>query len=95
MDRIPTLSAVFTKGTVVTAANASTINDGVALILMSEEKLLLGLKPLAFIKVMLMLLKNQSGTTSPAKAPKALDKAGMTVADVDFSNSTKLCCRWD
>jgi acetyl-CoA C-acetyltransferase len=88
MDRIPTLSAVFTKDGTVTAANASTINDGAAaLILMSEEKAIaLGLKPLAFIKSYADAAQEPKWfTTSPAKAlPKALDKAGMTVADVDF-----------
>ena len=52
LDRIPTLNAVFTKDGTVTAANASTINDGAAaMVLMSEVKALsLGLKPLAYIK---------------------------------------------
>jgi len=52
LDKIPTLNAVFTKDGTVTAANASTINDGAAaLVLMSEEKAkTLGLKPLAYIK---------------------------------------------
>lgn len=88
IDRIPTLNAVFTKDGTVTAANASTINDGAAaLILMSEEKANeLGLKPLAFIKSYADAAQEPKWfTTSPAKAlPKALDKVGMTVADVDF-----------
>jgi acetyl-CoA C-acetyltransferase len=88
IDRIPTLNAVFTKDGTVTAANASTINDGAAaLILMSEEKAIeLGLKPLAFIKSYADAAQEPKWfTTSPAKAlPKALDKVGMTVADVDF-----------
>jgi len=52
LDRIPSLNAVFTKDGTVTAANASTINDGAAaVVLMSEEKAnSLGLKPLAYIK---------------------------------------------
>jgi acetyl-CoA C-acetyltransferase len=88
IDRIPTLNAVFTKDGTVTAANASTINDGAAaLILMSEEKASeLGLKPLAFIKSYADAAQEPKWfTTSPAKAlPKALDKVGMTIADVDF-----------
>lgn len=88
IDRIPTLNAVFSKDGTVTAANASTINDGAAaLILMSEEKAqALGLKPLAYIKSYADAAQEPKWfTTSPAKAlPKALDKAGMTVSDVDF-----------
>jgi len=88
ISRIPTLNAVFSKDGTVTAANASTINDGAAaLILMSEEKAIaLGLKPLAFIKSYADAAQEPKWfTTSPAKAlPKALDKAGMSLADVDF-----------
>ena len=88
IDRIPTLNAVFTKDGTVTAANASTINDGAAaMILMSEEKALsLGLKPLAYIKSYADAAQEPKWfTTSPAKAlPKALDKIGMTASDVDF-----------
>jgi hypothetical protein len=60
---------------------------------MSEEKQeVLGLK-LVFIKVMQMLHKNLNGYYKSCKsASKALDKAGMTISDVDFSNLTKLCC---
>jgi acetyl-CoA C-acetyltransferase len=88
IDRIPTLNAVFTKEGTVTAANASTINDGAAaLILMTEEKALsLGLKPLAFIKSYADAAQEPKWfTTSPSKAlPKALDKAGLSTTDVDF-----------
>jgi acetyl-CoA C-acetyltransferase len=88
MDRIPTLNAVFTKEGTVTAANASTINDGAAaLILMSEEKALsLGLKPLAFIKSYADAAQEPKWfTTSPSKAlPKALEKANISIIDVDF-----------
>ena len=88
LDRIPTLAAVFTKEGTVTAANASTINDGAAaLVLMSEEKANeLGLKPLAFIKSYADAAQEPKWfTTAPAKAlPKALDKAGITLSDVDF-----------
>lgn len=88
LDKIPSLNAVFTKDGTVTAANASTINDGAgAVILMSEEKAQsLGLTPLAYIKSYADAAQEPKWfTTSPAKAlPKALDKAGISVADVDF-----------
>ena len=88
LDKIPALNAVFTKDGTVTAANASTINDGAAaLILMSEEKAqALGLKPLAYIKSYADAAQEPKWfTTAPAKAlPKALDKAGISIADVDF-----------
>ncbi|RAK21763.1 acetyl-CoA C-acetyltransferase [Flavobacterium aquaticum] len=88
LDKIPSLTAVFTKEGTVTAANASTINDGAAaLVLMSEEKAQsLGLTPLAYIKSYADAAQEPKWfTTAPAKAlPKALDKAGLTVADVDF-----------
>jgi acetyl-CoA C-acetyltransferase len=88
IDRIPTLNAVFTKDGTVTAANASTINDGAAaLILMSEEKALsLGLKPLAYIKSYADAAQEPKWfTTSPSKAlPKALEKVGLTTSQVDY-----------
>uniref|UniRef100_UPI00404B88E3 acetyl-CoA C-acyltransferase n=1 Tax=Flavobacterium sp. TaxID=239 RepID=UPI00404B88E3 len=88
LDKIPSLNPVFTKDGTVTAANASTINDGAgAIILMSEEKANeLGLKPLAYIKGYADAAQEpQWFTTSPAKAlPKALDKAGIKIDDVDF-----------
>jgi acetyl-CoA C-acetyltransferase len=88
LDKIPTLNAVFSKDGTVTAANASTINDGAAaLVLMSEEKAIaLGLKPLAYIKSYADAAQEPKWfTTAPAKAlPKALDKAGLSVADVDY-----------
>jgi acetyl-CoA C-acetyltransferase len=88
LDKIPALNPVFTKDGTVTAANASTINDGAAaLVLMSEEKAqALGLKPLAYIKSYADAAQEPKWfTTAPAKAlPKALDKAGISVADVDY-----------
>ena len=88
LDRIPSLAPVFTKDGTVTAANASTINDGAAaLVLMSEEKAIsLGLTPLAYIKSYADAAQEPKWfTTSPAKAlPKALAKAGLSVGDVDF-----------
>ena len=88
LDKIPALNAVFTKDGTVTAANASTINDGAAaLVLMSEEKAqVLGLKPLAYIKSYADAAQEPKWfTTTPAKAiPKALEKAGLSIADVDY-----------
>jgi acetyl-CoA C-acetyltransferase len=88
LDKIPALNPVFTKDGTVTAANASTINDGAAaLVLMSEDKAqALGLKPLAYIKSYADAAQEPKWfTTAPAKAlPKALDKAGISVADVDY-----------
>ena len=88
IDKIPSLNPVFTKDGTVTAANASTINDGAAaIILMSEEKAIaLGLKPLAYIKGYADAAQEPKWfTTSPAKAlPKALEKAGIAISDVDY-----------
>ena len=88
-DRLPTLPTVFKKenGT-VTAANASTLNDGAsALILVSKEKMEeLGLKPLAkIVSYADAAHEPENFTTAPAKAlPIALKKAGLEVSDVDF-----------
>ena len=88
LDKIPTLSPVFTKDGTVTAANASTINDGAAaLILMSEEKAIeLNLKPLAYIRGYADAAHEPKWfTTAPAKAlPLALAKAGISQDKVDF-----------
>lgn len=88
LDKIPSLNAVFTKDGTVTAANASTINDGAAaVVLMSEEKaLLLGLKPLAYIRSYADAAQDPKWfTTTPAKAiPKALEKANLSIDDVDY-----------
>ncbi len=88
LDKIPTLNAVFTKDGTVTAANASTINDGAAaVILMSEEKAMsMNLKPLAYIKSYADAAQEPKWfTTSPAKAlTKALKKANISISDVDY-----------
>ena len=88
IEKIPSLNAVFTKDGTVTAANASTINDGAgAVVLMSEEKAQsLGLKPLAYIRSFADAAQEPKWfTTSPAKAlPKAVEKAGISLADVEF-----------
>lgn len=88
LEKIPALNPAFTKEGTVTAANASTINDGAAaVVLMSEEKANeLGLKPLAYIKGFADAAQEPKWfTTAPAKAlPKALAKAGLSISDVDF-----------
>jgi acetyl-CoA acetyltransferase family protein len=88
LDKIPSLTPVFTKDGTVTAANASTINDGAAaVILMSEEKAItLGLKPLAYINGYADAAQEPKWfTTTPSKAiPKALEKAGIEIDDVDY-----------
>jgi acetyl-CoA C-acetyltransferase len=88
-DKIPTLPTVFKKeeGT-VTAANASTLNDGAsALILVSKEKMEeLGLKPLArIVSYADAAQAPEDFTTAPSKAlPIALKKAGLELTDIDF-----------
>lgn len=88
LDKIPNLRPAFTKNGTVTAANASTINDGAgAVILMSKTKAKkLGLKILATIKSYADAAHEPEWfTTAPAKAlPKALDKAGISINDVDY-----------
>ena len=88
-DRIGTLPTVFQKenGT-VTAANASTLNDGAsALVLMSKEKMEeLGLKPLAkIVSYADAAHEPEWFTTAPAKAlPIAVKKANLDISDIDF-----------
>ena len=88
LDKIPVLNPVFTKEGTVTAANASTINDGAAaIVLMSEEKAFsLGLKPLAYIRGYADAAQAPEWfTTTPSIAlPKALEKAGLSISDVDY-----------
>lgn len=88
LDKIPSLRPAFTKDGTVTAANASTINDGAgAVILMSMEKAkALGLTPLAIIRSYADAAQEPEWfTTAPAKAlPLALGKAGLDLEDVDF-----------
>lgn len=88
MDKIPQLRPAFTKEGTVTAANASTINDGAAaLVLMSAEKAKeLGLQPLARIRSYADAAQEPKWfTTAPAKAlPLALEKAGVTLGDIDY-----------
>ncbi|GEQ86295.1 acetyl-CoA acetyltransferase [Patiriisocius marinistellae] len=88
MEKIPALRAAFSKDGTVTAANASTINDGAgAMILMSEEKAKeLGLEILATVTGYADAAHEPKWfTTAPSKAlPKALAKAGVSQDDVDF-----------
>ncbi len=88
IEKIPSLRPAFTKDGTVTAANASTINDGAAaLVLMSKDKAEeLGLKILATITGYADAAHEPNWfTTAPAKAlPKALDKAGISIKDVDY-----------
>ena len=87
-DKIPELKPAFQKDGTVTAANASTMNDGAAaLLLMSKEKALqLGLKPIA--KILSYADAEQAPewfTTSPSLAvPKAVAKAGLKMEDISY-----------
>lgn len=87
-DKVSGLRAVFTKDGTVTAANASTINDGAsALVLMSLDKANeLGLKPLAKIVAYADAAHEpERFTTAPTKAvEKVLEKANIAGTDVDF-----------
>lgn len=87
-DKIPSLRPVFEKEGTVTAANASTMNDGAsALVLVSKEKAeRLGLKPLAKIRGFADAATDPLWfTTAPALAiPKAIQHAGLSAEDVDF-----------
>ena len=88
MEKIPSLRAAFSKDGTVTAANASTINDGgAALILMSEEKALeLNLTPIAKIKSYADAAHEPKWfTTAPSKAiPKALEKIDMSIDEIEY-----------
>ncbi|HEX6190809.1 MAG TPA: acetyl-CoA C-acyltransferase [Chitinophagaceae bacterium] len=87
-DKIPTLSPAFVKEGTVTAANASTMNDGAAaLLLMSREKATeLGLKPIAIIRSYADAEQAPEWfTTTPSIAvPKAVEKAGLKMADINY-----------
>lgn len=87
-EKIPALKSPFEKGGTVTAANASTINDGAAaVVLMSKEKAdELNIKPLA--KILSYADAEQLPewfTTTPSLAvPKAISKAGLDIQDIDY-----------
>ncbi|MFH6604478.1 acetyl-CoA C-acyltransferase [Maribacter algicola] len=88
MEKIPSLRPAFSKDGTVTAANASTINDGAAaLVLMSAEKAKeLNLEPIATIRGYADAAQEPKWfTTAPAKAlPKALARAGISIDQVDY-----------
>ncbi len=87
-DKIPELKSPFEKGGSVTAANASTINDGAAaVVLMSKEKAVkMGVKPIA--RIVSYADAEQAPewfTTTPSLAlPKAVEKAGLTMDEIDY-----------
>jgi acetyl-CoA C-acetyltransferase len=87
-DKVPQLKPVFKKDGTVTAANASTLNDGAsALVIMSADKANeLGLKPLAkILSYADAAQESEWFTTAPAKAvPKALAKAGKDISEIDY-----------
>ena len=88
MDKISSLRPAFSKNGTVTAANASTINDGAAaLVLMSAHKAKeLNLTPVAKIRSYADAAQEPKWfTTAPAKAlPKAIAKAGLELSDIDY-----------
>jgi acetyl-CoA C-acetyltransferase len=88
LDKIPALRPAFDKDGTITAANASTLNDGAsALILVSEEAVAkYKLKPIAKIVSYADAAQEPEWfTTAPSLAiPKALDKAGLTISDIDY-----------
>ncbi len=87
-DKIASLRPAFGKEGTVTAANASTMNDGAAaVVLMSKEKAdALGIKPIAIIKSYADAEQDPTWfTTTPSIAvPKAVQKAGLQMSDIDF-----------
>lgn len=87
-DKIPSLRPVFTKEGTVTAANASTINDGAAALVLASKEAVerLGLKPVAkLLSFADAAQEPQWFTTAPTKAaPLALERAGLKLEDVDF-----------
>ncbi|MDH4297510.1 MAG: acetyl-CoA C-acyltransferase [Cyclobacteriaceae bacterium] len=87
-EKMPSLKPVFTKDGTVTAANASTLNDGAAaLLLVSKEKAIaLSLKPIAIIRGFADAAQDSMWfTTTPSLAiPKAMKHAGIEKKDVDY-----------
>lgn len=88
LDKIPELKPAFAKDGTVTAANASTMNDGAAaVVLMSKEKAdALGIKPLAIIRSYADAEQAPEWFTTCRSftVPKAIVKAGLQMSDVDF-----------
>ncbi len=87
-EKIPTLRPVFTKDGTVTAANASTINDGAAALVLADEATVnaKGLKPLARIVAYADGEQEPEWfTTAPTiAAQNCLERAGLTIGDIDF-----------
>ncbi len=87
-EKIPTLRPVFTKEGTVTAANASTINDGAAALVLVDEETVAkyNLKPIArIVSYADGAHEPEWFTTAPAiAAEKALQRAGLTIADIEF-----------
>ncbi len=87
-DKVPTLKPVFKKDGTITAANASSLNDGAAaVILMSKEKAeKLGIKPIAKIRGFADAQQAPEWfTTTPSKAlPKAVENSGITMEQVEY-----------
>lgn len=87
-EKIPTLRSAFVKGGSVTAANASTMNDGAAaLVLMSKEKAeAMGIKPIAVIRGYADVEQAPEWfTTTPSVAvPKAVSKAGLSMDQIEY-----------
>lgn len=88
LDKIPSLKPAFDKNGTITAANASTINDGASAIILASKEAVekYGLKPIA--KIISYADASQEPewfTTAPSLAvPKALAKANLNINDVDF-----------
>ncbi|MBB4078647.1 acetyl-CoA C-acetyltransferase [Lewinella aquimaris] len=87
-DKMASLRPAFSKEGTVTAANASTINDGAAALVLVSQKVVdeLGLKPLAkIVSFADAAHEPQWFTTAPTKAaPLAVERAGLTMSDMDF-----------
>jgi acetyl-CoA C-acetyltransferase len=88
LNKIPSLRPAFDKEGTITAANASTLNDGASAVILASKEAVekYGLKPIAkIVSYADAAHAPEWFTTAPSLAiPKALDKAGLTTADVDF-----------
>lgn len=88
LDKIPSLRPAFDKEGTITAANASTLNDGASAVILASKEAVekYGLKPIAkIVSYADAAHAPEWFTTAPSLAiPIALDKAGLTTADVDF-----------
>lgn len=88
LDKIPSLRPAFDKEGTITAANASTLNDGASAVILASKEAVekYGLQPIAkIVSYADAAHAPEWFTTAPSLAiPKALDKAGLTTADVDF-----------